>query len=140
MIEYTFELTGRFKPYVRMTQKSKFADPEAKAYLASKDALGFQMLQQMVASGWELIPRGIPLGVLIVIQPVLHNRDLDNEIKAVLDAAQGVVFEDDRWVDVILSGRHCKGEHMVDFFVAEKWAKLNFLKLLDFLRNCTRGL
>lgn len=119
MIEYTFRLTGRFKPYVRMTQKSKYADPQAVEYLASKDALGFLMLQQMAAQEWEMMPRGTPLGVMIVIQPVMHTRDLDNEIKAVLDAATGIVFEDDRWVDAVFAVRHGKGEHVVDFIVTD---------------------
>ena len=123
MTEYTFRLTGRFKPYVRMTQKSKFVDPEAQAYLASKDALGFQMLQQMASNGWEMVPRGVPLGALIVIQPVRHNCDIDNQIKAILDSAQGIVFEDDRWVDAIFSVRHFKGEHVVDFVVTDDLSK-----------------
>lgn len=121
-MEYTFRLTGRFKPYVRMTQRSKYADPEARAYLASKGCLGFQMLEQMAASGRELIPRGIPLAVAIVIQPARHNCDLDNQIKALLDAAQGIVFEDDRWVDFIFAFRHGKGEDVVDFMVTDDLA------------------
>ena len=115
MTEYIFRLTGRFKPYVRMTQQSKFVDPEAKAYLASKERLGWELLEQMQANEWELIPRGISLGVSIAISPVRHNQDLDNCIKALLDAAQGIVFEDDRWVDVIIASRH-DGEEEVGRF------------------------
>lgn len=105
MIEYTFWLSRQFKPYVRMTQRSKFTDPKAQAYLASKERLEWQMLDQMEKNDWELVKRGIPLGVVISICPVARNRDLDNEIKAILDAAQGVVFEDDRWVDTIIACR-----------------------------------
>ena len=106
MTEYTFRLLGRIKPFVRMTQRGKWVDPQAQAYLASKEHLAWQMLQQMQANEWEMIPRGIPLGTVILIQPARHNSDLDNLAKAMLDAAQGVVFEDDRWVDVIIAARH----------------------------------
>jgi Holliday junction resolvase RusA-like endonuclease len=105
VIEYEFFLPGRFKPYVRMTQRSKWVDPQAIEYLASKRQLQWQMREQMREQNWEMIPRGIPLGVMIGICPVLHNMDLDNQVKALLDAAQGVVFEDDRWVDLIAAVR-----------------------------------
>lgn len=117
-MQYTFRLTGRFKPFVRMTQRSKYADPQAQAYLASKDALGFQLLAQMAAAEWEMIPRSVRLAVAIVIQPVRHNCDLDNQVKAVLDAAQGVVFEDDRWVDAIIACRYGKGEDVLHLRVS----------------------
>jgi Holliday junction resolvase RusA-like endonuclease len=110
MIRYTFFLPGRFKPYVRMTQRSKWKDPQAIEYLASKEHLQWQMQEQMREHGWELIPRGIPLGVMIGICPILHSMDLDNQEKALLDAAQGVVFDDDRWVDLVAAVRLDMGE------------------------------
>ena len=117
-MEYTFRLTGRFKPYVRMTQRGKWVKPEAQAYLASKAQLGWQLLEQMQANEWELIPRGIPLAVAIVIQPVRHTCDLDNQCKGLLDAAQGIVFEDDRWVDHIVVDRDGDGEDVTHFTVS----------------------
>lgn len=95
-----FVLVGPFKPYVRMTQRGKWVDPQAQAYLASKAALGRQFQEQMVGR-WMHIERGWPLYVGIYIEHVkgFHNRDLDNEVKAILDAMQGIVFDDDRWVD-----------------------------------------
>jgi len=116
-MEYTFRLTGRFKPFVRMTQRSKYVDMQAKAYLASKDRLGWELLKQMAAQGWEMIPRGVPLAVVIVIQPARHTCDLDNQCKGLLDAAQGIVFEDDRWVDTIVASRQNGEDDMVDFRV-----------------------
>ena len=109
MTEYTFRLLGRIKPFVRMTQRGKWVNPQAQEYLASKEYLEWQMLEQMRENEWELLARGIPLGVVIVIQPALHNRDLDNLAKTTLDAAQGVVFEDDRWVDFIIAVRYGSG-------------------------------
>jgi len=102
---YTFQLTGKIKPYVRMTQKSKHVDPQAQEYLVSKDALQWQMRQQMQQNDWAATGRGIPLGTTLTVRPARHDSDLDNIVKAVLDAAQGIVYEDDRWIDYIRSSR-----------------------------------
>lgn len=109
MIDYHFHLDGPFKPYVRMTRRGKWVKPQAQEYLSSKDRLQWQLALRMAAEQWERIPRGIPLRISIWISPVDHRRDLDNEIKALLDAAQGIVFEDDRWVDDITAGRSGTG-------------------------------
>lgn len=95
------------KPYVRMTQRSKFADPQARQYLASKAMLSSALAAVMVDKGWTMLPERTPLRcVLTFFQPKrLHGADLDNLAKAALDAAQGVVFRDDRWVDVIEADR-----------------------------------
>jgi len=101
----SFRLTGKPKPYVRMTRRGKWVKPEAQEYLASKAALALEMRQQM--RGAEPFGR-YPLGVRIdfrYTRGVDHRRDLDNEIKAVLDAANGIVYEDDRWVDRITAVR-----------------------------------
>lgn len=102
---YTFIIKGRFKPYVRMTQRGKWVKPEAQEYLASKDRLGYDIAEQMRRRGLEMLPGKTPLWVEIRIAPALHNRDLDNEAKAILDAMQGVVFPDDRWVDMLIASR-----------------------------------
>jgi Holliday junction resolvase RusA-like endonuclease len=106
---YTFTIEGRFKPYVRMTQRGKYVKPEAREYLASKDAIAWQLNAEMHQRGWEMLPGQTPLWVEIRISPALHNRDLDNEAKALLDAMQGVVFPDDRWVDVLSAARGDNG-------------------------------
>jgi len=102
---YTFQLTGKIKPYVRMTQKGKHVDPQAQEYLVSKDALQWQMRQQMQQNDWAATRRGIPLGATLIVRPARHDSGLDNIVKAVLDAAQGIVYEDDRWIDYIRSSR-----------------------------------
>ncbi len=102
-------LLGKPVPYVRMTQRGKFVKPEAKRYLASKDALARQMRIQM--GGHEPLGRE-PLIVHLEFWYTSgpdHRRDLDNEIKAVLDAGNGIVWEDDRWIDVIVASRHKAG-------------------------------
>lgn len=93
-------LTGLVVPYTRMTQGSKWT-PRARRYLDWQGAARLELRAQMATHGWQMIPRGEPLQAWICIRPVSHRRDLDNCIKAVLDAAQGVVFEDDRWIDQI---------------------------------------
>jgi crossover junction endodeoxyribonuclease RusA len=105
---YTFIIKGRFKPYVRMTQRGKYVKPEAREYLASKDRIGYDIAEQMRQRGQEMLPGQTPLWVEIRISPALHNRDLDNEAKALLDAMNGVVFPDDRWVDVLTASRGSK--------------------------------
>ena len=96
---WTFTIEGPFKPYVRMTQRSMHVDPQAQEYLRSKLAIGLQLKQQM--DGKTMIPRQVPIGTIVEIEHArgFHNRDLDNELKAILDAAQGIVFCDDRWID-----------------------------------------
>jgi len=104
MAELTFALSGPFKPYVRMTQRGKWVKPAAQEYLSSKAALALQFRQQMAG---EMIERGSPLSASIEIEHAqrFNHRDLDNEVKAILDAAQGVVFENDCWIDQITAWR-----------------------------------
>ena len=99
-----YTLYGTFKPYVRMTQRGKWVRPEAQEYLASKADLA----RQFQCARLDMLPAQTPLAVSIVIEHKhgFHNRDLDNEVKAILDAAQGIVFVDDRWVDQIYAQRH----------------------------------
>ena len=94
-----FVAEGCYKPYTRMTQRGKYVKRDAQEYIASQTALGMLFKQQM--NGRKMIERGKPLSVAIYIfhEHGFHNRDLDNETKAILDAAQGIVFEDDRWID-----------------------------------------
>jgi len=96
-----FRITGRIIPYVRMTQRSKFTDPDAIAYLASQEAIRWQLKQQMAEHGWEMLPKGVPLfvSVLFAVTSRLHGDDLDNKKKAVLDAMQSLVYKNDCWVD-----------------------------------------
>ena len=101
----TFRLTGKPTPYVRMTQRGKWVKPEAQRYLSSKAVLRAQLVEQM--RGGEQFGKE-PLGVALTFQyerGADHRRDLDNEIKAILDSANGVVWADDRWVDSISAVR-----------------------------------
>ena len=115
-----FHLEGCFKPYVRMTQRGKFVKPEAQAYLASKDAMQLQFNQQMI--DLPMLPESTPLVVSIEIyhEHGFHNRDLDNEVKAILDAMQGIVFKNDCWVDRIWADRFESDSCHIQVYVREE--------------------
>lgn len=100
-----FKIVGEFTPYTRMTQRSKWADPRAQKYLASKMQLGYQLRQQM--DGQPMYPKGLPLSLIarIVSTKGLHGRDLSNELKALEDSANQIVYHDDRYIDHILISR-----------------------------------
>lgn len=96
-----FVIIGKPVPYVRMTQRGKFVRRDAQRYLDSKTAIGLQLVRAM--SGRAPLGRR-PLMVKLAFcyqGGADHRRDLDNEVKAILDAANGIVYEDDRWIDSI---------------------------------------
>jgi crossover junction endodeoxyribonuclease RusA len=101
----TLTIIGKPVPYVRMTQRGKWVRPDAQRYLASKARIAEQMREQMGTRA----PFGRePLSVTLDFcysKGADHRRDLDNEIKALLDAANGIVYEDDRWIDGIIAWR-----------------------------------
>ena len=70
-------------------------------------------------NGREMINRHQPLSVRIFIyhDHGFNNRDLDNECKAILDTAQGIVFEDDRWIDHIQAYRRRGDQCRVELWV-----------------------
>lgn len=99
----TFCVSGKIKPYVRMTQGDQWKD-QAQEYFASQAALGWQMREQM--EGRAMLPGGTPLVLYLhLVETQVHNHDLDNTVKAVLDAAKGIAIQDDRWVDKITVSR-----------------------------------
>jgi len=120
----TFIIKGKPTPYVRMTQRGKWVKPAAIRYRNSKAAVAVQMRQQM--KGREKFGKE-PLGVKLTFcyeRGADHRRDLDNEIKAMLDAANGIVWEDDRWVDEIVAGRPMDS-HDEDYVFMEVWVRLD---------------
>lgn len=120
-MSYYLKLKGPFKPYVRMTQRGKFVRPNARAYLDSKMRMQLQLKREM-DNRHPMLPGQTPLYVYILIghSRGFHNRDLDNELKAILDAMQGIVFPDDRWVDEIQVQRIASQDDLVHIYVQEK--------------------
>ncbi len=123
MLSYTFLLPFRLQPYVRMTQRGKYVKPEARAYLESQERTGWTLKQRMLERGWEMLPKRTPLGVraLFQVDRRVHCQDLDNILKALIDAAQGVVFQNDMWIDSIATDRKKSKECrvVVEFRVLE---------------------
>lgn len=113
-----FEINGKIKPYVRMTRRGKWVKKNAQEYLASKAAIQHQLKNQMAHNDLDPLPDQTPLSVtLIFYRPAMHICDLDNMIKAALDACQGIVFKDDRWVDMIIARRYVADEHLATLSV-----------------------
>lgn len=102
-----FTITGKIKPYTRMTRRGKWVNPEALEYLASKEAIACQFKEQV---NGQMFPDKTPLLVVISIETLTpHKGDVDNLAKALIDSAQGIVFKNDCWIDEIRVKR-CRGK------------------------------
>ena len=92
------------KPYVRMTKRGKYVKPEAQEYLASKEELSWKIKNILQNMGVDMMPAKTSLRVIIRLfapsEPG-HRCDLDNQVKAILDACNGIAYPDDRWIDSI---------------------------------------
>lgn len=103
---------------MRMTQSGKWVKPEAQKYLTCKFDLAYQFKQQMHDK--PILGRApLSVGIVFGIGGNYHHCDLDNQIKTILDAAKGIVFLDDRWVDHITAERSKTAEHVTTVFVQE---------------------
>lgn len=111
-----FILTGKIIPYVRMTQRGKWVDERAQEYLSNKDELARQFRRQCP----EMLPEQKPLLMVAIIEtPTPHKGDLDNICKAILDAAQGIVFRNDCWIDMISIQRKRAKEYKAQVQIEE---------------------
>ena len=109
------------KPYVRMTKRGKYVNEQAQEYLSSKTGLQLHYQSFMNKQGFEMLPVEMPLWVMIqVTVPIFqgHRADLDNIIKAVLDAGNKIVYPDDRWIDSIEATREI-GDPKLVFMAGE---------------------
>lgn len=113
-----FEIQGKIKPYVRMTQRGKWVEPNAIEYLRSKRSIQLQIKNQMTLADLDKLPDKTPLKASIAIRmPGVHKCDLDNLVKALLDAAQAIAFKDDRWIDAISATRKVDTDYACVFSV-----------------------
>lgn len=93
--EATFTIPGPPVPAVRMTQKSKHKNPQAKRYLAYKQAVGWAAK----AAGIEPIEGPVIVNIDVYLKDRMKRRwDIDNVAKAVLDGCNKVCFLDDKQV------------------------------------------
>lgn len=93
-----FEFKGKIKPYVRMTQRGKYLKHQAQEYITSKKAIQLQAKMQMNRAGYEPIPKGktFEIRCAFMLEKRVMSCDVDNLLKAVLDALEGIAFENDR--------------------------------------------
>ena len=101
---YEFMVPCEVMPYTRMTQRGKYVKPNALRYLASQEEIRLHLWQQMAKNDYDMLPEREPLFVILYFYPPknkAHTQDLDNILKAVLDACKDIVFQDDRWIDYI---------------------------------------
>lgn len=90
MIE--FVVPGRPVPAVRMTQRSKWVDPQAQRYLEYKEFAGWiakQAVKQKPITGQ------VAAKFRFYLKPKGRNPDLSNLIKAIEDALNKIVWKDD---------------------------------------------
>jgi len=95
---------------VRMTQRGKWMDPSANRYLAYKNKIGYQLRKEVnqptdtavaveitfympIPKSWNPKRRNEAIGSYHMIKP-----DIDNLIKGCFDAANGIVWKDDKLV------------------------------------------
>ncbi len=116
-----FIITGKIKPYVRMTQRGKYVKKEAQEYLASKDDIGWQLKRQMQERGWKMLPdeTTLALSVEFILPGWLEKADLSNQIKTLEDSAQGIVYTNDRWINAIDATRKSGDEYMTSVTIRE---------------------
>lgn len=114
-----FTIAGKFKPYVRMTQRGKWVDKQAQEYLASKSALAWEYRQQM-PDGVLMFDRApLKANIDITMTGGLHRSDIDNQAKALIDAAQCIVFSNDCWIDMIEVSRRLGNEDVVEIEISQ---------------------
>jgi Holliday junction resolvase RusA-like endonuclease len=93
-----FIIHGPIVPFVHRTHQGKYS-PRAQHYHTSQAAIALQLKNQMQLNGWTMIERGQPLALRIhVTRPAINRVDATNLQKAIEDAAQRIVFENDAWV------------------------------------------
>ena len=100
-----FEIQGRIVPYVRMTQRSMWVNRRALVYRADQQRLRGMFISLMEQEQWTPFERRERLYLMLEVAPSDHRRDLSNELKAIEDAMQGVVYPDDRWIEALHAER-----------------------------------
>jgi len=120
LVSYEFTIEGYIVPYVRMTRRGKYVQPRAIRYLDSQDAIRWQLRAQMQEKGWSMLPGQTPLRMVATVERKsgMHKSDADNLLKALADAAQGVVFPNDLWIDSIQLSRLQTGRDFVNLGVS----------------------
>lgn len=93
-----FTILGRVVPYTTRTQRSLHVSERARRYHDSQEAIATQLAQQM---GDEPPLSGHIAFIAAITETGKKRRDLSNLIKAVEDAANGIVWQDDSQVMIV---------------------------------------
>ncbi len=109
-----FVIPGHPIPAVRMTQKSKWVNPRAIAYLDYKQTIG--MIARTAAKGQRFENAKVKIKVYYAGK----GGDVDNYIKSVLDGCNGVLWEDDRGV-IFVSGEKTRVSKPAERIEVEVW-------------------
>jgi crossover junction endodeoxyribonuclease RusA len=106
---FSCTIEGRPVPAVRMTQRSKWANPQAQRYLAWKQKVGW------TAKEWGAEPAEGRLQVRLWFYLSKRGRaDIDNLAKGIMDGLNGICFHDDTQVDelIVRIRTGCTDEHV----------------------------
>jgi Holliday junction resolvase RusA-like endonuclease len=100
--------TDEVSPYVRVGRERW--TPRATRYLASKDALALAIRRVSALAGHRTPDTLGEWAVTVVVSRRTRRRyDLDNVVKAVMDAANRIVWEDDAQVREIIARKGPSG-------------------------------
>jgi len=89
----TIMISPMAKP--RMTYRSKWVDPKAQQYLAWKEKVGWLLKQQKI----KQLTGILKMSCKFYLHIGQYNRvDLSNLIKAIEDACQGFLYENDKQI------------------------------------------
>lgn len=128
--QFGFTIIDQIKPYVRMTQKGKYKSEVAQKYMEDqtlirdyftytigrlglikyphvrKEKIGNHTVE---VEDYYPIPDRTPFGVELIFtfhpDKDPHYCDLDNLVKAIMDAGNKIFYWDDRWCDKIVAVR-----------------------------------
>jgi Holliday junction resolvase RusA-like endonuclease len=97
-------------PYVRMTTQGKNFVPRARRYLGAQEDIKnlFDLAKRNLNCFDDYyVPEKCPFELVVnFYMNKLHYCDLDNLVKAILDAGQGILYKNDMHCDVIVAGRY----------------------------------
>ena len=110
----TIWIEGKVVPYTRMTRRGKYVKPDAIRYLDSQNRLKRAIslcISEDYSDAQYVVPETAGFGVHMTFYVAsMHKCDLDNLVKAIIDACQGVLFKNDRYCDTIFAQRQkCEG-------------------------------
>ena len=95
---FSLTMPIRVMPYVRMTQRSKHANPRAQEYLDNQAEIRDRVVLIMNRHEIEPFDRKDKLRVHFIITRTAERGDFDNFIKAVADALQHALYPNDKQI------------------------------------------